>query len=172
MNGDGISYDLVAIETEYKGYRFRSRLEAKWAAFFDTLGWEWEYEPIELNGWFPDFSIEGDAGNVIYVEVKPIFALPEGLKCRLERVKTDNEILVAGITYRNAWLFDRYYFAEIGYGKWNDGGGRIGFCHGENSYVDRISGGYDGGHYGSIYMPAHELHSMWASACNLVQWKK
>ena len=30
MNGDGISYDLVAIETEYKGYRFRSRLEAKW----------------------------------------------------------------------------------------------------------------------------------------------
>lgn len=25
------------IETEYKGYRFRSRLEARWAVFFDTL---------------------------------------------------------------------------------------------------------------------------------------
>jgi hypothetical protein len=25
-----------AIETHYKGYRFRSRLEARWAVFFDT----------------------------------------------------------------------------------------------------------------------------------------
>ena len=34
-----------AIPTEYKGVKFRSRLEAKWAIFFDTLGIEWEYEP-------------------------------------------------------------------------------------------------------------------------------
>jgi hypothetical protein len=32
------------IPTEYKGVKFRSRLEAKWAVFFDTLGIEWEYE--------------------------------------------------------------------------------------------------------------------------------
>ena len=35
---------LKAIETKYKGYRFRSRLEARWAVFFDTLGIKWEYE--------------------------------------------------------------------------------------------------------------------------------
>lgn len=35
---------LQAIETRYKGYRFRSRLEARWAVFFDTLGVQWEYE--------------------------------------------------------------------------------------------------------------------------------
>lgn len=35
---------LQAIETRYKGYRFRSRLEARWAVFFDTLGATWEYE--------------------------------------------------------------------------------------------------------------------------------
>ena len=39
MNG------LKAIETEYKGYRFRSRLEARWAVFFDACGVSWEYEP-------------------------------------------------------------------------------------------------------------------------------
>lgn len=35
---------IKAIETRYKGYRFRSRLEARWAVFFDALGVKWEYE--------------------------------------------------------------------------------------------------------------------------------
>jgi len=37
-------YTIAAIETEYCGYRFRSRLEARWAVFLDALGLEWEYE--------------------------------------------------------------------------------------------------------------------------------
>lgn len=36
---------IKPIETRYKGYRFRSRLEARWAVFFDSLGLKWEYEP-------------------------------------------------------------------------------------------------------------------------------
>lgn len=35
---------IQAIETKYNGYRFRSRLEARWAVFFDTLGIRYEYE--------------------------------------------------------------------------------------------------------------------------------
>lgn len=35
---------MKAINTKYKGYNFRSRLEARWAVFFDSLGIEWEYE--------------------------------------------------------------------------------------------------------------------------------
>lgn len=35
---------IQAIETRYAGCRFRSRLEARWAVFFDTLGVRWEYE--------------------------------------------------------------------------------------------------------------------------------
>ncbi len=51
-----------AIETIYKGYRFRSRLEARWAVFFDSLGIPWIYEPegIDLgNGlrYLPDFYL-------------------------------------------------------------------------------------------------------------------
>lgn len=35
----------AALTTRYAGCRFRSRLEARWAVFFDHLGIEWEYEP-------------------------------------------------------------------------------------------------------------------------------
>ena len=36
---------MKAIETRYNGYLFRSRLEARWAVWFDALGVKWEYEP-------------------------------------------------------------------------------------------------------------------------------
>lgn len=36
--------ELKAIETVYNGYKFRSRLEARWAVFFSTLGIKYEYE--------------------------------------------------------------------------------------------------------------------------------
>jgi hypothetical protein len=49
-----------AIETCYKNYRFRSRLEARYAIFFDALGVQWEYEPEkydlgQLGSYLPDF---------------------------------------------------------------------------------------------------------------------
>lgn len=55
--------------TRYKGYLFRSRLEATWAAFFDLASLPWAYEPIDLNGWVPDFALW--LKSPIYVEVKP-----------------------------------------------------------------------------------------------------
>lgn len=36
---------MKPIETRYAGCRFRSRLEARWACFFDELGIAWKYEP-------------------------------------------------------------------------------------------------------------------------------
>lgn len=64
-----------AIETRYKGYRFRSRLEARWAVFFDALGVSWEYEPegFELPGgvrYLPDFRLNNVHKRTIYAEVK------------------------------------------------------------------------------------------------------
>lgn len=51
--------EIKPIETIYNGYKFRSRLEARWAVFFDAMGIEYEYEPegIEVNGckYLPDF---------------------------------------------------------------------------------------------------------------------
>jgi hypothetical protein len=53
----GFQYTMAARLTMYKGVEFRSRLEARWAAFFDLLGWTWEYEPIDLVFWTPDFRL-------------------------------------------------------------------------------------------------------------------
>lgn len=66
---------MRAIETLYKGYRFRSRLEARWAVFFDALKIEYQYEPegfVLSDGslYLPDFYLPVFSGGC-YVEVKP-----------------------------------------------------------------------------------------------------
>lgn len=65
--------EIKPIQTNYKGYRFRSRLEARWAVFFDAMGYRWEYEPegYILEGgerylpdfWLPEYKM--------FAEVKP-----------------------------------------------------------------------------------------------------
>lgn len=66
-----------AIETEYGGCCFRSRLEARWAVAFDALGEAWLYEPQgfevaippdgERRRYLPDFYL---SDRRLWVEVK------------------------------------------------------------------------------------------------------
>ena len=65
---------MKAITTVYRGYRFRIRLEARWAVFFDALGLQWRYEPegfelIDGTRYLPDFHLPTFEGGC-YVEVK------------------------------------------------------------------------------------------------------
>lgn len=50
---------MKAIETTHRGCRFRSRVEARWAVFFDTLNIAWEYETqgyvVASEPYLPDF---------------------------------------------------------------------------------------------------------------------
>jgi hypothetical protein len=62
---------MKARPTKYGGFTFRSRLEARWAAFFDACGWQWDYEPAEFDGWVPDFLLKTKKQRT-WVEVKPI----------------------------------------------------------------------------------------------------
>lgn len=67
------SCTIKPIETRYKGYRFRSRLEARWAIFFDALGLRWEYEKEGFflpsgKRYLPDFYISG----LGFFEIKPL----------------------------------------------------------------------------------------------------
>lgn len=75
---------IKAIQTRYKGCYFRSRTEARWAVFFDTLKIEWFYEhdgyvlPSDSQ-YLPDFWLPKQD---CYVEIKG--ARPtddEELKC-------------------------------------------------------------------------------------------
>lgn len=72
MRGPLMTTPIRAIETSYQGYRFRSRLEARWAVFFDALGLPWEYEKegydLPSGKYLPDFwlpSLE------CWAEIKP-----------------------------------------------------------------------------------------------------
>lgn len=67
---------IKAIQTSYSGYRFRSRLEARWAVFFDALKLKWVYEPegfVLPNGvhYLPDFQITSPTGLKQWYEIKP-----------------------------------------------------------------------------------------------------
>ncbi len=63
---------IAAIPTTYAGVEFRSRLEARWAVFFDALGLRWEYEPegyeLASGKYLPDFWLPSLN---IFAEIKP-----------------------------------------------------------------------------------------------------
>jgi hypothetical protein len=79
---------IKAIETRYKGYRFRSRLEARWAIFFDGIGVGWEYEPqgftTALGPYLPDFRLPALGW---WVEIKPEFSLGEAAEATNQKLK-------------------------------------------------------------------------------------
>lgn len=176
---------MRGIPTTYKGIDFRSRLEAKWATFFDLLGWKWEYEPFDLNGWIPDFILIGKNQTTL-VEVKPYTRLDEFKECR-EKVNQSvkgtsyelNEILYLGCTLpwsenyggineakALGWLDDKMEIDTACLNNYNNWG----FFHSMNSYLDRITGMYDGD--GCIKIPnPHEVDSLFNEAGNSVQWK-
>jgi hypothetical protein len=74
-----------AIQTKYNGHLFRSRLEARWAVWLDTLGIQFAYElqGFDLDGeaYLPDFWLAFPSGTVwsqgtpalagYWLEIKP-----------------------------------------------------------------------------------------------------
>jgi hypothetical protein len=183
---------MPSYPTIYRGVRYRSRLEAKWAAFFDLLGWHHQYEPFDLKGWIPDFLILGH--NDVLVEVKPIarieqFEQPKVLNALVQSDRYGTELLVVGCTtfpsYKSdgmvgpaiGWLgeffesnasdrMEAYWFAKAILNK----NPNWGFFHALASYQDRITGAYDGDHHLMI-PPDDEVQLLWAEAGNEVQWK-
>lgn len=197
---------MNGIPTVLDAREYRSRLEARWAAFFGLLGWNFEYEPFDCNGWIPDFMLLGKRfwsseegrdmpANLpttqILVEIKPYVNLKDfDTKKIMGSMRGTpywgKEILLLGSTifeeYENSigpalgWLGDFFPEEETEEGK----GGydfewatfvlhdSLGFCHSLNSYHDRISGEYCGGH---IPTPRWEdVRRLWNQAGNIVKW--
>jgi hypothetical protein len=63
---------MIPLKTEHRGIIFRSRLEARWAVFFDSLDWKWSYEsqsvPFKSGTYTPDFYLNELK---FFAEVKP-----------------------------------------------------------------------------------------------------
>lgn len=188
---------MKGIVTMYRGRRFRSRLEARWAVMFDLLEWRYEYEPYDLKGWIPDFALFGV--EEILVEVKPYSALKEfdrgKILTALEGTeKWGKEILLLGSTIsvspqsmsptwegRPAVILG--FLGEFEKGVGRELGGEYwfsrailnryevwGFYHEAGCYRDRITGLYDGDHY--LYNPDYEeVLELWNQAGNIVQFR-
>jgi len=101
---------IKPIETIYNGYRFRSRLEARWAVFFDALELLYSYEPegFDLNGlWYlPDFFVS----NELWVEIKP------NLQGNGDTAKAEQFVLTTGFPLAMCW-------GEPWYTDWQEGRG-------------------------------------------------
>ena len=103
---------IKAKSTIYKNIRFRSRLEAKWAIFFDEMGIRYRYEPgiykVPINGYFmkyqPDFALlniktQQEIQQPLYVEVKGANHyrnIYENDRKILESFGSSNSLLVLG----------------------------------------------------------------------------
>lgn len=78
-----MSSDIRAIETEYNGYRFRSRLEARWAIFFRAINLDYEYElegfQMDDIRYLPDFYIPS-IDRWLEIKGQPL-SIPEIKKC-------------------------------------------------------------------------------------------
>lgn len=190
-----IEYTMKPVEVFYRGFRFRSRLEACWAAFFDLCKWPWEYEPADFDGWFPDFVLLGEKGNRIFVEVKPIAEEYLALQGRIDRSGCQDECLIVGLCptllctdgfsdeCRLGWLREGDWWSEAvlfrpttekcGCSKLNDreiaSRYPIDFCHALGSYELRMSGLYDGDHYLGL-MDRDEVCQCWGLAHEMTRY--
>ena len=73
---------LKPLPTKYQGVLFRSRLEARWAVFFDYLNLHWSYEAQSFklddrkdkhpdSCYCPDFLVRTPQGEDMWIEIKP-----------------------------------------------------------------------------------------------------
>lgn len=183
-------YDRAAIQTLYRGTRFRSRLEATWAAFFDRLGWGWTYEPMDRDGWIPDFALDSllHRPRPVLVEVKPISGFDPEVAGKIERADDEHEVLLLGISLLQIEDGPPVigFLREIPDGDWSPAvmgswagacselknpRGLLGFCPYQGDQVDRITGCADGALYGSQKCDPLRLERDWAAAKNAVRWE-
>lgn len=165
---------IKAIPTEYRGVMFRSRLEAKWAAFFDNLNWPWKYEPIDLDGYIPDFILP--LNQPVVVEVKPELYLKD-LKSHTQKLEASGwskEVIIVGANIfedeslglmRDDCCWSTCHLFHC------DGCDKPSFHHEDNSYRCRVSGCYDGNAH-LIYQPQEYWDRIFADASRKVQYKQ
>ena len=185
-------YNTSPVPTVYKDRQYRSRLEAKWAAFFDLVGWQCEYEPCDLNGWFPDFALYGKSHDgkpaTILCEVKPIVEFDKRTAERMQKA-------LAGTYYQNSELLllgsgpvgdgSLGWLYEQPHGPWGAAVLRAygvrsgttltyayGFAHESGSSADRITGHHQKGRpIAPEDCGLESLSTLWQQAGNITQYK-
>ena len=169
-----MKYTIKAHPTEFMGTIYRSRLEARWAAFFPLAKIEYQYEPVDLHGWTPDFRLswpcthsecnfitmpDGSCGvdpargrvHSILVEVKPYISISQfkGHKCM-------DHFYGEGIPADSSAAFGEN--PSVTY--WE-------MCHGAGGGVCTIE---DDVNWMSSRRDYIDINSLWAEAGNITRW--
>lgn len=179
-----MKYNIAAKPTYYEGARFRSRLEATWAAFFDMMHWPWEYEPLDLKGWVPDFVLRGI--EPIAVEVKPILTFDDFPQDGFDKMNTSGwtgRILIVGtrpvtVDHRGAavgWLADNRLPVEGKRVEWR--ACWLASFDGENDRTDIATNAGDQGFmFGGKVPTSHQseviMRRLWNLASNKTAWRR
>lgn len=180
---------MKAIPTRYRGIEYRSRLEARWAAFFDQLSWQHTYEPFDLEGYIPDFLIHGE--RPLLVEVKPA-ATVEDYRAPIPKINRalsgsdHKDLVIVGINPITQTLIPdviRFCLSAAGVvtdDELNEWDVALWFhcvkCKKTNihsclgSYAGRPCGHHDGDHH-IRYIDPQVINHYWANACNDVKWR-
>lgn len=158
------------VPTTYRGIRFRSRLEARYAAFFDELEWPWSYEPVDLSGYIPDFILGLELGDVLF-EVKGSVEDEPVARAKVEASGWTGEAVVASGHITDPRVGSLLAGSYIGL-EWSDADlffciscGRVSMHSSSDSWHCRRCGESDG------HIGAFAPQAAWAKAGNRVQWR-
>jgi hypothetical protein len=189
-----VDYTIAARPTLYQGRRYRSRLEARWAAFFDLLGWQHEYEPVDMGLWSPDFVLRNgeDPPQRVLVEIKPIDEFDRETSTKMEAVWDggDTALLLCPVAPRlvGSVVMIGWQISDLSCDNgWRDAplcwiphSGHPGF------YADIPSPAFHGGMWRGLcfgdafdverhqvphFYPDYTME-LWARATNAVQWER
>lgn len=185
----------AGIPTTYRGVTYRSRLEARWAAFFDEIQWPHTYEPLDADGYIPDFLISGDRPFLIEVKPAATYREYQDMTSYIWDKLTgywSHDVLVLGLSplpalgskkqwhdvcgllgeYQQLGDDDDLFAWEKGLARWcrcvicNE----VGVYHDDQSYRARPCGHHDGdAHLSAVSVDT--IRELWATASDLTRWK-
>jgi hypothetical protein len=181
----------LAITTLFDGIEYRSRLEARWAAFFGRIGWQTTYEPFDGDGYIPDFLVHGD--RPLLVEVKPAVTLDDfhAPVAKLTSGLTEHwthDILVVGadpLPSISSDVWDQFPVAGV-LGEYGHGAGwwfstalwsdceqchRPAVWHDQGNYATRPCCANSRGDHSGWLNTSRIIREAWGDACNDVKWR-
>lgn len=170
-----IDYTIAAIPTVFGGIQYRSRLEARWAAFFSVINVAFEYEPADLGAWSPDFLFRTRIRPIL-VEVKPLLRFDAEIASKMIRAAGTADfkgdlLLLGSAPFMCSQMPGRTaigWFTNFGEHRWVEA----------VVFMDDAQRSIGGGEPSSFEEPGMRIafldnvvRAAWAAASNMVQWR-
>lgn len=192
---------MQPIRTNYKGILFRSKLEAEWAKFFDSLSIPWLYEPegyqfTDGTMYLPDFWLPDSKQ---WFEVKGLMNDKDQHKMEMLCLESHHDVVIGypdgEFSMMDLWKNDEFPSSFDPYSREEPTNetfyrveifdkvdtflnkckqcGKYSFMESCGSYSCQCCGAYDGDHYINWVMDGERDYSEpWYEHINTYEWRK